>query len=269
MELIGQKVETMAWQRPLLELFLTLIHQMFDFCAKVWLCSNLLMKKLSSIRTDVRSNIKNDFLEIDATKRNLTKIPNHIAFAFLESSISLHEVAQLVLWSIACGAKGISLYDPPGFIKQQKPDLERMVNGYVRQLVNCVENNQTFEISWNGIGCSNNGNRFTICLFSREDGQEDIVQAARKLAEDVAKGDLKVDDVNETRLEANLGSANKGLPDPEVLLRFGLAHSNQGYPPWQIRLSEIHDIDTHHGISPSDFLKVLLKYSRCEQRYGR
>jgi len=265
-----------------------LIHQVFDFSSKVWLCSNLLMKKLSprrlkiffdllsylfSFRTDVRSNIKNDFDEIDETRQRILnskfpKIPKHIAFAFLESSISLHEVAQLVLWSIACGAKGISLYDIQGFIKRRQPDLERMVNGHIRHLVNFVEHDQSFDISWNGIGGSN-GSRFTICLFSREDGQEDIVLAARKLAEDVAKGDLKVDDVNETRLEANLGSANKGLPDPEVLLRFGLAHSNQGYPPWQIHNSEIHDIDTHHGISPSDFLKVLLKYSRCEQRFGR
>ena len=96
-----------------------------------------------------------------------------------------------------------------------------------------------------------------------------IVQAARKLARHVANGDLKVDEVNETVLEANLGSANKGLPDPEVLLRFGLAHSNQGYPPWQIRLSEIHDMDTHHSVSYLDFLNILFKYSRCHQRFGR
>ena len=95
------------------------------------------------------------------------------------------------------------------------------------------------------------------------------MQAAGKLACYVANGDLMVDEINETLLEANLGSANKGLPDPEILLRFGLAHSNQGYPPWQIGLSEIHDMDTHHSVSYSDFLKILLKYSRCHQRFGR
>ena len=259
-------VETVAWQRPLLIFMLSLIHLISDVIVKFWLCWNLLIKKLSA--TKLSNNIKKDFLAIQIYTIKLTKIPKHLAIAFLESSISIHEVAQLVLWSIACGAKGVSLYDLNGFIKPRQNELETEVNHLVKHL-----EHKPCDISWNGVKTKSNGSgnftSFTICLFSKEDGQEDIVQAARKLARHVANGDLKVDEVNETVLEANLGSANKGLPDPEVLLRFGLAHSNQGYPPWQIRLSEIHDMDTHHSVSYLDFLNILFKYSRCHQRFGR
>ena len=252
-------VKTMAWEKPLLIIFLFLIHLISDVIVKLWLCWNLFRKHLSR---RFSNSINNDFQAVQEDSTKLSKTPNHIAFALLESSISIKDVAYLILWSIACGAKGISLYDIKGYLKYHQEELEKQVMHLVKHL-----KYEPCYINWNGI-VTNSKDDFTICLFSKEDGQEDIVQAARKLARHVANGNLKVDDVNESVIEANLGSANKGLPDPEVLLRFGLAHSNQGYPPWQIRLSEIHDIDSHHGVTYLDFLNILSKYSRCEKRFG-
>ena len=102
-------VETVAWQRPLLIFMSSLIHLICDAIVRLWLCWNLLIKKLSA--TTLSKNIKKDFLAIQSDTIKLTKIPKHLAIAFLESSISIHEVAQLVLWSIACGAKGVSMHD--------------------------------------------------------------------------------------------------------------------------------------------------------------
>ena len=167
-------VETVAWQRPLLIFLLSLIHLISDVIVKFWLCWNLLIKKLSA--TTLSNNIKKDFLAIQSDTIKLTKIPKHLAIAFLESSISIHEVAQLVLWSIACGAKGVSLYDLNGFLKTHQNELETEVNHLVKHL-----EHKPCDISWNGIKTKSNGSSdftsFTICLFSKEDGQEDIGQA--------------------------------------------------------------------------------------------
>ena len=167
-------VETVAWQRPLLIFMLSLIHLISDVIVKFWLCWNLLIKKLSA--TTLSNNIKKDFLAIQSDTIKLTKIPKHLAIAFLESSISIHEVAQLVLWSIACGAKGVSLYDLNGFIKTRQNELETEVNHLVKHL-----EHKPCNISWNGIKTKSNGSSdftsFTICLFAKEDGQEDIGQA--------------------------------------------------------------------------------------------
>ena len=167
-------VETVAWQRPLLIFMLSLIHLISDVIVKFWLCWNLLIKKLSA--TTLSNNIKKDFLAIQSDTIKLTKIPKHLAIAFLESSISIHEVAQLVLWSIACGAKGVSLYDLNGFIKTRQNELETEVNHLVKHL-----EHKPCDISWNGNKTISNGSSdftsFTICLFAKEDGQEDIGQA--------------------------------------------------------------------------------------------
>ena len=167
-------VETVAWQRPLLIFMLSLIHLISDVIVKFWLCWNLLIKKLSA--TTLSNNIKKDFLAIQSDTIKLTKIPKHLAIAFLESSISIREVAQLVLWSIACGAKGVSLYDLNGFIKTRQNELETEVNHLVKHL-----EHKPCNISWNGIKTKSNGSSdftsFTICLFAKEDGQEDIGQA--------------------------------------------------------------------------------------------
>ena len=167
-------VETVAWQRPLLIFMLSLIHLISDVIVKFWLCWNLLIKKLSA--TTLSNNIKKDFLAIQSDTIKLTKIPKHLAIAFLESSISIHEVAQLVLWSIACGAKGVSLYDLNGFIKTRQNELETEVNHLVKHL-----EYKPCNIIWNGIKTKSNGSSdftsFTICLFAKEDGQEDIGQA--------------------------------------------------------------------------------------------
>lgn len=253
---MGSKtLQSSKWEKPILSFILAFIHHIIDVLMQIWLYANVLIKKL--IRN--QRNIGKEFTSLQkSSKKQLTKVPAHIALAFLESSISLEDVAKLIMWNIASGVQGISLYDVRGFLKFHQDELKDCVEELCKFL------DDPCHINWN-LGARNRS-AVTICLLSREDGQEDIVKAARKVAQTVANGDMKVDDVDESVLETYL---NKGLPDPEVLLRFGLSHSNQGFPPWQIRLSEIHDIDTHHGVTCGDFFQILLKYSKCQQRFGR
>jgi len=253
-----ETIKTSRWQKPLLMLILALIHRIFDVLVQIWMFTSTSIKKF----TQRHHNIQQDFNAIrNASLATLTKKPNHIAIALLEPKISLQEVAKLIVFCVASGSKGISLYDVKGFLKSYQNELKDHVKYFVKFL------DQDIYLDWNKL--SNQPEKgTTVCLLSREDGQADIVQAAKKVASNIANGNMNIEEVNEGLLEAYLGSS-KGLPDPEILLRFGLSHSNQGYPPWQLRLSEIHDIDTHHGVSSRDFFNVLLKYSKCEQRFGQ
>ena len=250
-----------GWAQPIFSLFLALIHHIVDVLTQIRLCASIFVKKISSTY-----DINKDFHVLQ--RHHLEKVPGHIALAFLETSISLPEVAKLVVWSIAFGARSISIYDLRGYVKSHQHDLKH----YIQELLKCLDH-QPFHIHWNpndDFVSLNWKAAVHLRLLSKEDGQEDIVEAAKRLAQNVANGYMTPEDVNEEALEANLGLASQGLPgDPEVLVRFGLAHSNLGYPPWQIRLSEIHDIDTHHGVSRADFFHVVSKYSKCHQRFGR
>jgi len=251
--------------------FLHVIHNILDFFE--WFNVNVIQKKKIFQKWFFHyQNISEDFDYLCSVK--LIKTPNHIALAFLESSISIDDIAKLVIWGISSGSTCISLYDYHGFLKLHQIELQ---NRLTRLNKNLPQN--LFKIKWycnnrqieklNGNGSALNYTKIiNICLLSKDDGKPDIVQAAQCLARKVADGTLIVENVNETVLASAL-SANRGLSDPELLLRFGMARSNVGFPPWQIRLTEIHDIDTHHGIILEDYFQKLKKYSDCEQRFGR
>ena len=79
---------------------------------------------------------------------------------------------------------------------------------------------------------------------------------------------VTAEDIDESSVSSALG-ANRGLPDPEVLVRVGPSHTNMGFLPWQIRLTEIHQLDGLRGVRWEDFFGVLRRYSKCEQRFGK
>ena len=79
---------------------------------------------------------------------------------------------------------------------------------------------------------------------------------------------VAAEDIDESSVTFALG-ANRGLPDPDVLVRVGPSHTNMGFLPWQIRLTEIHQLDGLRGVRWDDFFGVLRRYSKCEQRFGK
>ena len=107
-----------------------------------------------------------------------------------------------------------------------------------------------------------------VSLVSREDGKGDIVSAAQSLARRVQLGSLHPHEIDESAVQAALAT-NRDMPEPELLVRLGPVDSNLGFLPWQVRLTEIHALDTHRGVRFSDYYQVLRKYSKCEQRFGK
>lgn len=263
------KLKVSVWQRAIFTVILFLIHELANLATHLNLSLRRYRRHLQSLFIWAVS-YEDDYNKV--TKQyvgHLSKIPRHIAFSFLEppESLNLKDVAKLVTWSLACGIQYISLYDLDGHLKCKQVDLLSLLSSVVKDKSfhlmwhdNVVDNAATM----NG----NNGGSVHICLLSAEDGRPDIVRAARRLAQSVAEGQLRVEDVNENAVSGAL-EANRGLPDPDVLVRFGLARSNMGFPPWQLRLTEIHDVDTHLGVDVQDFHLVLSKFSKCEQRFGQ
>ena len=90
----------------------------------------------------------------------------------------------------------------------------------------------------------------------------------KSLAKKVKSKQLVVDAIDEQLIDIQL-KGHLGISDPDLLVRFGLTSSNMGFLPWHIRLTEIHDIYTHLDIECWDIFQVLLRYSKCEQRFGR
>ena len=107
-----------------------------------------------------------------------------------------------------------------------------------------------------------------LSLLDKNDGQADFNKMTRRIVHMVKSGDLEIDSIDEDLIGSNL-KGNEGLPDPELLIRFGLASSNMGFLPWHVRLTEIHDLPTHYDLEFQDLFQVLCRYSKCEQRFGK
>ncbi|KLD62418.1 polyprenyl diphosphate synthase [Dyella japonica] len=99
-------------------------------------------------------------------------------------------------------------------------------------------------------------------------GRWDIVQAARKAAEAVARGELRAEDIDEAALGQHMCLAE--LPPLDLFIRTGGECRVSNFLLWQLAYAELHFTDT---LWP-DFDEACLKsaiadYARRERRFGK
>ncbi|MEO8777182.1 MAG: polyprenyl diphosphate synthase [Rhodanobacter sp.] len=99
-------------------------------------------------------------------------------------------------------------------------------------------------------------------------GRWDIVQASRRVATAVATGELRADQIDETRLGQCMSLAD--LPPLDLFIRTGGECRISNFLLWQVAYAELYFTDT---LWP-DFDQACLRhaiedYARRERRYGR
>ena len=105
-------------------------------------------------------------------------------------------------------------------------------------------------------------------LFISYGSRAEIVRAARRIAEEVAAGTLRPDQVDEAAISARLFT--EGCPDPDLLIRTSGERRISNFLLWQLAYTELH-------ISPvlwPDFTRVnlyeaILDYQTRDRRFGR
>jgi dehydrodolichyl diphosphate syntase complex subunit NUS1 len=71
-------------------------------------------------------------------------------------------------------------------------------------------------------------------------------------------------------VDEKLCKLHGNMPDPELALYFGNYCHTAGFFPWQTRLTEFMQISYKlHHLSLDKFIRVLYRYAKCEQRYGK
>ena len=98
-------------------------------------------------------------------------------------------------------------------------------------------------------------------------GRHELVQVARRLAQDVRQGILEPDDINEARFANLLLTA--GDPDPDLLIRTSGEFRISNFLLWQLAYAEIHITD----VLWPDFDQVALAnalrdFQQRQRRYG-
>jgi undecaprenyl diphosphate synthase len=110
--------------------------------------------------------------------------------------------------------------------------------------------------------------RLTLNLALSYSGRWEIARAARRIAEEVATGQLRPEEVTEEAFENYL--CTTGLPDPDLLVRTGGDLRVSNFLLWQVAYTEIHVTDLFWPDFRREALYAAVEdFQDRERRFGR
>ncbi|CAA7617340.1 undecaprenyl pyrophosphate synthase [Candidatus Terasakiella magnetica] len=107
----------------------------------------------------------------------------------------------------------------------------------------------------------------TLVLALSYGGRQEVVEAARRLALDVAAGLILPDDVDEDRFEAKLFTA--GIPDPDLIIRTSGEQRISNFLLWQGAYAELVFIETlWPDFGRTELEDAIRVFHGRDRRYG-
>uniref|UniRef100_A0A6G1SKH1 ditrans,polycis-polyprenyl diphosphate synthase [(2E,6E)-farnesyldiphosphate specific] n=1 Tax=Aceria tosichella TaxID=561515 RepID=A0A6G1SKH1_9ACAR len=184
------------------------------------------------------------------------RIPRHLALTFTDESnrLDLNSITDLICWCKQLGVKYITLYDDLGRLKAKQKELYRFLDYKASLIDDSTSNeNEPTMMQLKHISYIKG-----LTILSRLDGRQKFVTDIKDL--------LKVEPA---KIDLDLVQKHVGWTcDPELLIIFGFQQCLHGFPPWQLRLTEILSIPSHRNVTYRMFIDCLEKYSRTTQRLG-
>ena len=101
-------------------------------------------------------------------------------------------------------------------------------------------------------------------------GRAEIVDATKKIIEDVNQGVLSAQQLDEDTFMKYLYTAHLPNPNPDLVIRTSGEERLSGFLLWQSAYSELVFVDVYWpGFRKIDFLRALRLYQRRHRRFGR
>jgi undecaprenyl diphosphate synthase len=98
-------------------------------------------------------------------------------------------------------------------------------------------------------------------------GKAEITEATRRIAEAVARGTLKPEEITETTIARALYTS--GAPDPDLIIRTSGERRFSNFLIWQSAYAELAFVDEYWpDFDEEIFLRVLEDYSSRQRRFG-
>lgn len=136
-------------------------------------------------------------------------------------------------------------FRPIGDISDLPGDLQQQLDG----VIEATENNKSMILN----------------IALSYSGREEILRAARLIAEDVRKGALR--EIDEKAFDGYLYTA--GMPDPDLLIRTSGEMRLSNFLLWQLAYTEIYVTDTLWPDFRHDaYRKALADFAGRERRFG-
>jgi len=233
--------------------------------------------------------------------RHLSKLPQHLSVILTLSPEDanstgleklLNDVAEISAWCASAGIPALSIYERTGVLKRYVPHTHHAITrtlqayfgnaSYSRCPTVSIRspNQSTFsppntppELLEGSMAAEDPSSHhqqqhLSILLLSAEDGRSTLVDLTKTLAEMAQKSKLDAEDISTELIDAEISESVMGEPD--LLLVFGPKVVLEGYPPWQVRLTEIFCVkDNLEGVGYQVFLRALCNFAKAQMRFGR
>jgi tritrans,polycis-undecaprenyl-diphosphate synthase [geranylgeranyl-diphosphate specific] len=99
-------------------------------------------------------------------------------------------------------------------------------------------------------------------------GRQEVVDAVRKIANKVRKGQMGLDSIDERTVSKHLYT--NGLPDPDLIIRTSGEERISGFLLWQSAYSELYFCESFWpGFRKIDFLRAIRTFQQRKRRFGR
>ncbi len=99
-------------------------------------------------------------------------------------------------------------------------------------------------------------------------GRREIIDAVKKMLQDVESGSLKFEQIDEETFSRYLYTA--GQPDPDIIIRTSGEERLSGFLLWQSAYSELYFCEVYWpAFRRIDFLRAIRTFQRRQRRYGK
>ena len=107
-----------------------------------------------------------------------------------------------------------------------------------------------------------------LCVALSYGGRQEIVAAAKKIAQAVSTGNLEPEKIDTDTFAAYLYTA--GIPDPDLMIRTGGELRISNYLLWQLSYSEFYFSDTlWPDFKETELKQIIDEFTKRERRYGK
>ncbi|KAL2352290.1 Decaprenyl diphosphate synthase-like protein [Cryomyces antarcticus] len=215
--------------------------------------------------------------------KGLSRLPQHLSVIldFNEDGHNgsgledlVNDVCEIAAWSASAGIPILSIYERTGVLKNYIPQTHRSIcrtfQAYFGRHKPTLSLRAPHLPSFSPPSSPSAGStpgHLSILLLSADDGRNTLVDLTKTLAEMSQRGKISPADISPELIDAEISESVVGEPD--LLVLFGPDVELKGYPPWQIRLTEIFHIQDNTSVGYQVFLRALHHFAKAQMRLGR
>ncbi|MCH8833766.1 MAG: di-trans,poly-cis-decaprenylcistransferase [Thaumarchaeota archaeon] len=101
-------------------------------------------------------------------------------------------------------------------------------------------------------------------------GQDELIDAIKKIVDKIKDGVLKIDDINKKEIEANLYTSHLPQSSPDMILRTSGEKRLSGFLLWQSAYSELVFMDVFWpGFRKIDLMRAIRTFQKRKRRIGK